>query len=93
MNVVRVSWMNPARRLDQHPEALEGIKLEQRIDRPADQYFLVANKEEADKLKAQIETRVPRNSYTVIDENKRPVVQSGHPYVVTEPNVEIIDMP
>lgn len=93
MKVVRVSWMNPARRIDQHPEALEGIKIEQRIDRPADQYFFVGNREDAEKLKAQIEERVPRSSYTVIDENKRPVIQAGQPYVVTEPNVEIIDVP
>jgi hypothetical protein len=90
--IVRVAWMNPARRMEQYPEALDGINIEHKIDRPAHEYFFVANSD-AQKLKEQIEQRVRGQAYTLVDDKNKPIIQGGNPVVMKEPEVEIIDIP
>jgi hypothetical protein len=85
--IVHVSWINPSQRVDLYPAVLEGIKIEDRLIRPTGEYFFLATIEEAEELKARMERHIPRKSYTVLDEDDKPV---GH--LVSEPEIAILNI-
>jgi hypothetical protein len=86
--IVHISWINPSQNVDLYPNVLDGLIIEQRIKRPASEFFFVATQAEAEELKARIEQHIPRKSYSAFDEENKPL---GH--VVSEPEISILDIP
>lgn len=86
--IVHICWINPSQNVDLYPKVLDGLKVEQRIKRPADEFFFVATQAEAEELRARMENHIPRKSYTALDEENKPL---GH--VVSEPEISILDIP
>jgi hypothetical protein len=86
--IVHISWINPSQNVDRYPEVLDGMKIEQRIKRPAGEFFFVATQAEAEELRTRMEQNIPRKSYSALDEENKPL---GH--VVSEPEISILDIP
>ena len=80
--------MNSSQSVDLYPSVLEGMRVEERFLRPTGEFFIVATSADAEELKARMERYIPKRSYTVLDENDKPV---GH--VVTEPEITVLDIP
>ena len=91
--IVHISWIDPKQSVDRYPAVLEGIKPEDHFSRPDAEYFFVATEKEAQELKAKMEQHIPRKAYTVIDENRKPLMQGGDYVVVSEPDITILDIP
>ena len=72
-NIVHVSWLNPNQRVDLYPDVLEGIKLEDRRVNPTGEYFRLATMGEAQKLKERMEKYIPKEKFTVLDDDNNPV--------------------
>ena len=86
--IVHILWIDPRQSVDRYAKVLDGIKIQHRMQRPVAELLFVETQTEAEELKARMDQLIPKKSYTVLDEENKPL-----DHVVTEPEISILDIP